>query len=221
MKTAQIDQCVELGIKLARRFQALGLDPQKLQEPIEKDTHPFWTEALVLGQVHFGMPLEEVKQTVLEWLSDWTIPSQTEFSVAEKFTKSNPNIQFWYFGDNFESWFTPTTEKSISEATVSVNKLRIRATLAEMTPEQPAPRLVTMSQIYWMLAQQPKGEKPNGKNRRLLVNGYVNLFRVIDANGEERAVYACWFEGNGWFVYAYELELGYQWHAGYQAISRK
>ncbi len=78
-----------------------------------------------------------------------------------------------------------------------------------------------MSQIYWMLAQQPKGEKPNGKNRRLLVNGYVNLFRVIDANGEERAVCARWDEGSGWYVYARELEHEYQWDAGGQAVSRK
>ncbi len=213
-------QCHNIGGQASDILFASNADGEKAQEVANSRNHPFWVAFNGLVQT-FLVKAEEVKETILDWLSDLIIPTQPEFIVAEKFTKENPDVQFWYFGDNFKTWCMPMTEKAVGEATVSVSKLRIRATLAKMTPEQPAPRIVTASQIYWMLSQQPKGEKPNGKTRRLSVDGSANLFRVIDVNGEERAVYAGWDDGYGWGVDASVLEDDYQWRAGSRVISRK
>lgn len=217
-------QSLSFGGKVAGILHALGTDKKETQFAIDDEGHPVWAKlTTVLSEclVKVEEVKEEIKETILEWLADISIPAQTEFVVAEKFTKSNPDVKFWYFGNNFETWFLPLTEKAVEESLVGIGKLRIPANLAEMTPEQPAPRITTTSQFYWMMSQQPRGEKPNGKNRRLLVDGSANLFRVIDVNGEERAVFVGWDGGLGWFVCARELGHVFQWGAGDQVISRK
>lgn len=213
-------QCHNIGGQVSDILFASSADSVKAQEVADSRSHPFWTKFNDLVQI-FLVKAEEVKETIIEWMVDLTIPAQPEFIVAEKFTKSNPNVKFWYLGDNFEIWFLPLTEKTLDESLVGIGKLRIPAKLAEMTPEQPAPRIATTSQIYWMILQQPRGEKPNGKNLRLLTNGYVNLFRALDKDGIERTVHVHWCGGIGWYVYANELENVNRWDAGSQVISRK
>lgn len=161
------------------------------------------------------------EEDILDWTGDLVIPAQPEFVVAEHFTKENQNIQFWYFGDSFRAWFLPVTEKEVGETTVKIGTLKVQAKLAQMTPELGENRILTASQLRWMLLQQPKGEKPNGKNRRLLTNGYANILRVLDKEGIERAVRADCYDGHGWYVNAYELEYDYRWGAGYQVVSSK
>ncbi|MEK7184528.1 MAG: hypothetical protein AAB683_00120 [Patescibacteria group bacterium] len=213
-------QCFEMGGQVAERLMTPDVDHDLLQEAIEKKDHPFWQAFSALTK-NFFVAVEVAKETILEWIADLTIPAQLEFVVVEKFTTTNPDVKFWDFGSNFKSLFMSITDKPTDEAKVAISRFRISAKFAEMTPEQPAPRIVIMSQIYWMLTQQPKGEKPNGKNRRLLVNGCANLFRAIDVNGEECAVYAFWRDGRGWNVFASGLEGDRQWGAGGQVISCK
>lgn len=222
MNKAKIDQCMELGIQFARKLEASGLDSQKLQGPVDSYDHPFWTDVLVLGQKHFGMPLEEPKPTIIDWNGgELVIPTQPKFFVAEHFTKENTEVKFWDFGNNFKARYMTMTEKAVGETVVRVGKLKVRATLADMTPELGENRILTASQLFEFLKRQGKGEKPNGKDRRLLVDGSANLLRVLDKDGVEGAVDARWGEGDGWIVYAYVLENDDQWSAGYQVVSRK
>lgn len=209
-----------MGGEIAERLMASDIDRDLLQNSIETKKHPFWPEFDTLVKKFF-VAVEAAKEAILEWMCDITIPAQPKFIVAEKFTKDNTEVKFWHFGSNFMTWFGPMTEGETLETKVSVNRLRIKAKFADMTPELSEPRLVTVSQLYWMLQQQPKGEKSNGKNRRLLVNGYVNLLRIPDKDGIERSVIVYWHDGGGWYVYADGLESEDEWDAGLQVVSSK
>ncbi len=160
-------------------------------------------------------------EDIFVWEGDLVIPAQDEFLVADHFTTSNPGVKFWDFGSHFKSWFMSMTEKKVGETTAAIGKLRVNAKLADMTPDLGEDRVRTISQLYWMLSQQPRGEKPDGKNRRLLTNGYSNILRVLDKDGIERAVFARWDDDGGWLVNALELEFEDRWDAGGQVVSGK
>ncbi len=162
---------------------------------------------------------EKVNNNILEFVADFTIPAQPQFVVAEKFT-DNGTVKFWSFSSNFQKLFMPMTEKEVGEMAVTISKLRVQAKHADMTPELGERRVLTTSQLYWMLAQQPNGEKPDGKNRRLLTDRYVNV-RILDMDDIERAVRTFWFEGYGWRVDADDLDYQDEWFAGNQVFSRK
>lgn len=214
-------QCHCLGGQMSDRIFKSDADFERSQEVLESQNHPFWPafDALVKK---FLVAVEAAKETIIEWLGDLVIPAQGQFEIAKHFNKTNPGgIQFWDFGSNFTSWFGPMTEKEVGETKVALGKLRTKANFAEMIPELGAPRIVTASQIYWMLSQQPNGEKPNGKNRRFAVDGSVTLLRAIDKDGIERAVFVFWNDGVGWLVYARGLEGEHRWDVGHQVVSSK
>lgn len=214
-------QCHTIGGQVSDRLFKSNANFGIAQDVSEVRSHPFWAEFDGLVQ-KFLVVAEVVKATIIEWLGDLVIPAQGQFEVATHFTKTNPGgVQFWDFGSNFTSWIMPMTEKEVGETMVAIGKLRVKANFAEMASELGAPRIVTASQFYWMLSQQPNGEKPNGKNRQLPVDGSVTLLRVLDKDGIERAVLVYWRDGYGWLVYAFDLEHGSQWHAGYQVVSSK
>lgn len=213
-------QSLNFGGQVAGILHELEADKGETQLAIESRSHPVWAKITSVIQECL-VKVEEVKVTIIEWLSDLTIPAQKEFTVVEHFTKANPDVKFWDFGGNFMSWFRPLVENEVGETTARIGKLRVPAKIAEMTPELGERRIMTLSQLYWMLSQQPKGEKPNGKNRRLLTNGYANLLRVLDKDGIERSVYAGWSDGSGWYVCARGLEDELRWYAGYQVVSSK
>ncbi len=167
------------------------------------------------------VPETEVSHSIIEWNSDLVIPAQPQFVVADHFTKENKVVKFWYFGDNFQAMFMPMIEKEVDEVTTRIGKLRVQAKLADMTSELGENRVMASSQLYWMLSQQPQGEKPNSKNRRLLTNGCSNILRVLDKDGIERAVYAGWDESHGWGIGAVDLGYDGEWDAGGQVVSRK
>ncbi len=218
-------QSLAFGGQVANILHDLRVDKGETQFALESQGHPVWEKLTVIlteSLIKEEKVAEQVKEAIIEWTADLTIPAQPEFVVADHFTKPNPNnIEFWNFGENFRNWFMPLTEKAVEESIVGIGKLRIPAKFAEMTPEQPAPRIVTMSQICWMILQQPKGEKPNGRNRKLLVNGYADLFCAFDKDGIERAVEIFWIDSFGWNIDGEVLEHDIQWCAGRQVISRK
>lgn len=214
-------QCHCLGGQMSDRIFKSDADFERSQEVLESQNHPFWPafDALVKK---FLVAVEAAKETIIEWLGDLVIPAQGPFEIAKHFNKTKPGgVKFWDFGPNFVARFGSMTEKEVGETTVALGKLRVKAKFAEMTPELGTRHIVTGSQIYWMLSQQPNGEKPNGKNRRLAVDGSATLLRAIDVNGIECAVFVFWFGGRGWYVNARDLEYESQWRAGDQVVSSK
>ncbi len=141
--------------------------------------------------------------------------------VAEKFVKGNPEVKFCHIASAFLKWYGQTTERAIGETTIKTGKLATGASFADMTPALGEQRVLTNSQFYWILVQQPRGEAPDGKNRRLLVDGHANFLRVLDKDGIERSVRASWSHGSGWIVNADGLGDDYSWYAINQVLSRK
>ncbi|MEK9200792.1 MAG: hypothetical protein AAB909_02325 [Patescibacteria group bacterium] len=214
-------QCHTIGGQVSDRLFKSNANFEIAQDVSEVRSHPFWAEFDGLVQ-KFLVVAEVVKATIIEWLGDLVIPAQGQFEVATHFTKTNPNgVQFWDFGPNFISWFMPMTEKGVGETKVALGKLRVKAIFSEMTPELGTSRVVTTSQIYWMICQQPNGEKPDGKKRRLAVDGSVTILRALDKDGKERAVGVYWDDGGGWRVFASGLEYERQWNAGHLVVSSK
>lgn len=63
--------------------------------------------------------------------------------------------------------------------------------------------VVSLAQVWALLERQP-----NGEEGALLVNGYLNIFYVEDANGFLHAVNVCW-RSEGWYVQATSLDTGW------------
>lgn len=163
---------------------------------------------------------EQQAEKNLELVGTIVIPAMTEkFIVKDKFivdTGKNAKVKIYGFGSNFENWFLDKVEEPIQEITLSSSKLLKYLLDSEIIPALGGEGKVEtrLSHIYFLLSQQPNGEKGI-----LLVNDWAaNIFYVRDKDGNLCAVYACW-SGVAWRLFALSVGVPGGWHDGRSVFS--
>ncbi|MBU1179975.1 hypothetical protein KJ885_03455 [Patescibacteria group bacterium] len=156
---------------------------------------------------------------LLELLGTVVIPKTEKFAAYDSFvvnTEAAASAKISYLGDNFRSWFLDKTEESSDETTLRYHTLR-RASMDESIITElggEAWAETTLAQIYALIKKQK-----NGEAGVLLKNGYANIFYVRDVGSVFRAVLVYW-DGVGWYVYAFSVGPPCGWFDGSRVFSR-
>ncbi len=152
---------------------------------------------------------------LLESYSKVIIPATTEkFVVKEKFIVNiarKDSVKISFIGNNFSKWFLGKIEESVTETAVCYAKLTKFSVDGSILIELGNSAEMAISQIYWLILQQPKG--PKGENGALLTNGYSNIFYVRDVRNVLCDVHVRWY-AYGWRVSAYPVVLPHAWGNG-------
>ncbi|MEK7607325.1 MAG: hypothetical protein AAB484_00130 [Patescibacteria group bacterium] len=161
--------------------------------------------------------------SIIEFISTIVVSATTsKFVAKEKFvcdTGCKAKVKISYLGGNFTEWFLSgngKTEDPISEQKLRYHKL-LQSLLdgpiiTELGGEAKAE--TTLSELFSLMEKQGKGG-----HGVFFINGYANIFYVMDQNGMLRTVYVCWFD-DGWNIYARPLEDMRRWKDGLQVFSR-
>ncbi|MEK7116896.1 MAG: hypothetical protein AAB837_01915 [Patescibacteria group bacterium] len=164
---------------------------------------------------------EKIVEKLLESVGTIAVPATTkQFQARANFLLKQDGGICSYFGDNFKSWFLEgdgKTEEPIGEQTLCYAKLRKASVdgpiIAELGGKSKAETALT--HMFGLMKKQKSGQ-----DGVLLVNGYANIFYVMDAFGALRAVVCYWFVG-GWYVDANEVSSPFAWNVGNHVFSRR
>jgi hypothetical protein len=164
-------------------------------------------------------------QPILRFLDTIMIPARTEKFVPKKSyvvnTKRGSHVKIGYVDSDFTRWFGEKAEEPTTETTLRRYVLARPSVFAPAMKEVADNGIVTKTtpgELYSMLEKQPDG--PKSVAGPLLTNGYANLFEMDDVNGVARLVNARWSDGyGGWYVYAYDASLSFQWYDEHQLFS--
>lgn len=154
---------------------------------------------------------------ILELIGKVKVSAVSRFVAGEHFRKDNTDgVEFWGFGNNFQKHFLDAShaEENVPQTELAVSKLTQSANDKELLEE--GIKRVFLAYLSELLKRQPNGEKPNGKDKMLLVNGYANIFEV---EGTEWAVNAYW-NVDGWDMNAHHVSNLGGWDDGAQVFSR-
>lgn len=180
MNTTKVSpgQCLNFGARVAEMLNALGVDRRKTQTVIDSPSHVVWGEIELILQRHLVVP-EGQRQKILEDVASFVIPDQPEFVAAKKFGEASTRVKFSSLTPRFVKHFLPVVTCN-SRREVIVRKLLVDASPLEITEEiNRVPRVLGLSHLYWMLEQQPEGEKPDDNKRHLLVDGFRNISEFL------------------------------------------
>ena len=199
----------------------VNLSGQNSQEWLEEykkflRKEPCWT---TIEQV-IQKTISESEAKILQFVSTVNTSATTaQFVVKEKFIVDISNqakVKIRYLGSNFIEWFGEKIEEPIDGQVLDCHKLLKKSIdkpiIAELGGEEKSE--TTLAEIYDLIAQQA-----DGRDGILLNNGKANIFYARDINGVLRAVHVYW-SVDGWFVYAYSVELPLAWYDGRQVFSR-
>lgn len=160
---------------------------------------------------------------ILDPSEDIDLPALPEFNASIHFlidTSETAKVRISYLGDNFKNNFLSKQEPAIPAITLRGYKLKQNA-LDKSTSDKPgildelrSEYETTLSQLYYLLSQQPHGE-----SGFLLNDGKANICYTSDVNGKVWAVSALW-GGGGWGVDVYSVGDPLEWSAGRQVVSR-
>ncbi len=167
----------------------------------------------------FNLWLKGVAGKLLKHLRDVRLDVVTRFVASEKFTKSNPLVKFWYFGENFVTHFGSRIEENISATTIAVSRLERRAKDPEIKAtlaggETVRVFTISLAHFYQMIETQGHGQAGT-----LLVDGKANIDYIDGV--DNWTVYAFLSAGFGWHVDAISVDYPDPWYDEYQVLSRK
>ena len=114
-----------------------------------------------------------------------------------------------YIGLNFQEHFLDT-EFEIPKKLKLQHKVLERGMTAKEILEEFKPQESNLGELAWALKNYKK----------LLKNGYANIFYIRDKKGTLWTVYAYWHVGRGWNVDAYPVTNPDEWNAGSQVVSQ-
>lgn len=158
---------------------------------------------------------------ILTFVNTVELPARAKkFEVLKHFTKGgartgrNARPSIYYIDPDFDRRFGAVVEEPTGPLTLAAHDLGHNASVKQCAQERGGEKVLTgPASIYALTALQPNGEKGF-----LLTNGFANLFKVLDIEGNERAVYVYWdADDRGWCVYEYSLES--VWSAGRRFVS--
>lgn len=122
------------------------------------------------------------------------------------FKQGKNNIS--WVGSNFQEWFGETsfipTKKAILKHHVLTRKMIDQEILSELKPEE-----VTLAHVVYAIEH----------SKKMLKNGYANIFYIKDQNGLLRTVDVRWRD-DGWDVYADVVSYPGAWRDGDRVFSR-
>jgi hypothetical protein len=145
---------------------------------------------------------------VLRFIDEITLPARTEQFVPRANyvvnTKRDSHVKICYIDPDFTAWFGDKIEEPTAGTTLRCHAFNRPSMFVPAMKEVEGAGFVTEtmpSQLFSMLEQQPDG--PKSKLGLLRTNGYANLFKMIDVNGNARLVLVFWHdECVGWSVRA-------------------
>jgi len=154
-----------------------------------------------------------VFDSILELItSEIKVSAREKFVVADHFKKGNAGIYF--LSDNFKARFGGLVENA-SATILSSRKLTQSSVDEPIRAELGKNHETFLSWLFEKLEQQADGREGD-----LLVNGYANIWYVLDASGVVRAVLAYWSAGRGWDVDANGVSNPRAWGDGDRVFSR-
>src|SRR5689334_5853444 len=124
------------------------------------------------------------------------VPQTQSFSVNTHFVPDlspEARVRIATIGRNFIRWFSPKNEQAAEGCAVQWLELQNNASNS-MILEAAAGAETLLSEVYWLMLQQPSGEAGP-----LATNGWGNIFFVKDAADQLRAVYIHWCE-DSWSI---------------------
>lgn len=152
------------------------------------------------------------RTTLLQPLGTVVIPATTApFVARDAFvvtTGRRAQANITWMGDNFREWFLSKIEEPIMETTLHYAKLSKALPDAPVLKELGEFKETTLGQIFYLMSRQS-----NGEEGVLLIDGWANVFYVVDAYGALRAVLVRRRHG-GWRVGAGPVVGPDEWGAG-------
>lgn len=120
-----------------------------------------------------------------------------KFIAKDKFIKSTErktSVNISSMSIDFEKWFLKKTELQMMDVVLRIYKL-IKSSADRLIINELGGRIkakMMLSEMFCLIEKQG-----NGESGKLLVDGNVNIFYILDINEVLRAVVACW-DKNGW-----------------------
>jgi len=134
-----------------------------------------------------------------------TVPDMEGFQAADRFKLASEGaVRIGYVGDNFRAWFSGLMVSAHAGSVIMPHTLArnaydheiIEALGGETRAE------TSLAELWYLMTLQGRGQEGV-----LLVNGYVNIFYVRDAEGVLRAVDVN-YDASEWSVNASEIVDG-------------
>lgn len=178
-----------------------GVDHDLFQQGLDDGTF-----GIALDAIKTGMRLVAAPH-LLRQIRTVPVSGYEKFIAKDLFTKDNPQVKFWYFGDNFTNYFLPKVEGPCVPETLAVHKLKQTSPDDPIRQELGDRQEITLGQFYRFLGTQDSG-------------WYIAYIR--DAKGDLWAVNADWYSDYvRWSVNADSVADPYRWNEGSQVLSRK
>jgi len=164
----------------------------------------------------FKLWLKGVTAGLLKFVQKVAVSATPRFVAKDVFTKANPKVKFWGFGDNFTKHFLGKIEEGVLAGQIAVHTLLKRSLNPEiMTELGTQQRIMKLAHFYQLIEAQGQGQVGP-----LLINGYANIAYIEDEHGNVWAVRAYWYAEYGWYVVASSVEGPYGWLVGDQVLSQ-
>ena len=219
--TANLGQFSQIGGAVLKALPKAidGIDSKQLIAALNKTGEGLETGLAQLFNNMIADASSSLTTKLLKFLDTIIIPEMTEpFVVKNHFvvnTSDDAEVKISYIGDDVKELFFGKTEKPLAQTIIRRYELLKSSVdgpiIAKLGGEQKAE--ITLSQIYFLMKNQGKGEQGV-----LLTNGCTNIFYVRDINNMLRAVHVYW-HGGGWLVYANSVEYPIRWRAGRQVFT--
>jgi hypothetical protein len=158
-----------------------------------------------------------VAKRLLESVGVAKLPQLPQFVAADRFKEDTKGaVRIWYLGGIFKEKFLKKTECPCEATDIKFHKLLERSRDPAIMVELGEGCGITLSQFFYVLSKQGKGE-----SGVLLVNGLANVAYIPDDDGIVWAVLADWYAGRGgWYVGANPVGAPSGWLDGCQFLSR-
>lgn len=154
-------------------------------------------------------------KVLLKFLGKVQVSGVDKFVAADCFKKGNDQgVKFVGFGSNFETHLLGKVEEGVSQAELTCYELLEASVDGPIRAELGDKFEAFLADLWALLAQQPNGEEPNGRDRMLFTDGRANILYMYGS-----AVGVGW-GSDGWSVGAYSVESPAGWGAGSRVFSR-